>query len=161
MSISDGKNSNNSENTLFFTLEVGLLQQTVCNSAMVGGAAFVSPPTKDPCSTPSITCKNFELSSTGLTAEQRKTALGQLQNYESRQKTYFLGYQVNQSLNYEEDLKPYLNYHINNVGDPFQSGNFTINSKFMERAVFKGLHLHFLVVDKLGELTSLNDGIQL
>lgn len=139
MSISDGKNSNNPENTLFFTLEVGLWQQTVSDSAMVGGAAFVSPPTKDSCSTyptvPSITCKNFELSSTGLTAEQRKTALGQLQNYESRQKTYFLGYQVNQSLNYEEDLKPYLNYHINNVGDPFQSGNFTINSKFMERAV--------------------------
>ncbi len=139
MSISDGNNSKNPENNLFFTLEVGLWQQTVSDSAMVDGAAIVSPPTKDSCSTyptvPGITCKNFELSSTGLTPEQRKTALVQLQNYESRQKTYFLGYQVNQSFNYEEDLKPYLNYHINNVGDPFQSGNFTINSKFMERAV--------------------------
>ncbi len=139
MSISDGNNSKNPENTLFFRLKVGLWQQTVSDSAMVGDAAIVSPPTKDSCSTyptvPGITSKNFELSSTGLTPEQRKIALVQLQNYESRQKTYFLGYQVNQSLNYEEDLKPYLNYHINNVGDPFQSGNFTINSKFMERAV--------------------------
>jgi histidine decarboxylase len=106
---------------------------------MLGGAAIVSLPTKDSCSTypevPGITYKNFALPATGLTPEQRTAALSQLQNYESGQKTRFLGYQVNQSFNYEEDLKQYLNYHINNVGDPFQSGNFTVNSKFMERAI--------------------------
>ncbi|MBD2255235.1 histidine decarboxylase [Nostoc parmelioides FACHB-3921] len=115
--------------------EVGVWQETVFDS----DAAIVSPPTKDSCSTyptvPGISYRNFALSSTGLTPEQQSIALSQLQNYQFVQKNHFLGYQVSQSFNYEEDLKQYLNYHINNVGDPFQSGNFTVNSKFMERAV--------------------------
>ncbi|WP_199337208.1 pyridoxal-dependent decarboxylase [Nostoc sp. FACHB-152] len=109
------------------------------DSVMLDGTAIVSPPTKDSCSAyptvSGITYKNFALSSTGLSPEQRTAALSQLQKYELVQKAHFLGYQVNQSFNYEQDLKQYLNYHINNVGDPFQSGNFTVNSKFMERAV--------------------------
>jgi hypothetical protein len=30
-------------------------------------------------------------------------------------------------LDYQADFQEYLNYHINNVGDPFISGNLTIN----------------------------------
>ena len=55
--------------------------------------------------------------------------------YETRQKSNFLGYQANQALDFKTDLSEYLNYHVNNIGDPFQSGNFTVNSKFVERAV--------------------------
>jgi histidine decarboxylase len=100
---------------------------------------MVSPPTQDPCAAypavPDITCSYFQLPATGLTPAQRAAALAQLQKYESTQQGRFLGYQTNQRLDYEDDLKQYLNYHINNIGDPFTSGNYTMNSKFMERAV--------------------------
>jgi histidine decarboxylase len=139
MSVSDENKPKNPDKTAYFPPRLELWQEAAFDLVMLDGAAIVSPPTKDSCSTypkvPGITCKNFALSSTGLTPEQRTAALSQLQNYESGQKTRFLGYQVNQSFNYQEDLQQYLNYHINNVGDPFQSGNFTLNSKFMERAV--------------------------
>jgi histidine decarboxylase len=46
-----------------------------------------------------------------------------------------LGYQVNQKLDYAENLSRYLDFHINNIGDPFQNGNLTTNTKFIERAV--------------------------
>jgi histidine decarboxylase len=99
----------------------------------------VSPPTKEPCSIyPSvrgIDCGNFQLPAEGLTSEQRKIALDQLFKYLSTQKSHFLGYPLNQQLDYEEDLKAYLNYQINNIGDPFESGFLTTNTKFMERAV--------------------------
>jgi len=100
---------------------------------------MVSPPTQDSCAVypavPDITCSYFQLPATGLTPAQRAAALAQLQKYESTQQGCFLGYQTNQRLDYEDDLKQYLNYHINNIGDPFTSGNYTMNSKFMERAV--------------------------
>jgi histidine decarboxylase len=108
-------------------------------SAQNDGASSGDPPTTDPCSVypqvPKITCKDFQLPPTGLTDEQRAAALAQLQDYLAEQKSHFLGYQANQKLDYEADLKQYLNYHVNNIGDPFQSGNFTVNSKWMERAV--------------------------
>lgn len=103
------------------------------------GAAFTSSPNADPCmlypNVPGINCTDFTLWPTGVTEEQRLKAYSQLQRYESVQKDHFLGYQANQKLDYSDDLKQYLNYHINNIGDPFQSGNFTLNSKWMERAV--------------------------
>lgn len=99
----------------------------------------VTPPTQDPCKVypkvPGIDCPTFLLPATGLTDEQREAALAQLARYEARQKENFLGYQANQKLDYEGDLHQYLDYHINNIGDPFQSGNFTLNAKWMERAV--------------------------
>jgi histidine decarboxylase len=35
----------------------------------------------------------------------------------------------------QKSVRTIVNYHINNVGDPFISGNLTLNSKVMERAV--------------------------
>jgi histidine decarboxylase len=75
------------------------------------------------------------LTSDGLTEEQRARALKQVLAYESRQKANFLGYQANQQIDFKTDLSEYLSYHVNNIGDPFESGNFTVNSKFVERAV--------------------------
>ncbi len=98
----------------------------------------ITRPTKDPCEVypevPGINCRDFQLSPEGLTSEQRRRALDCLQNYQLEQQRTFLGYQVNQRMDYQ-DLKQYLNVHINNVGDPYESGNLTVNSKFMERAV--------------------------
>ncbi len=95
-------------------------------------------PTDDPCSVypevPGISCETFRIPPDGLPRRERKQALGQLLAYQQRRQEKSLGFQANQDLDYE-DLRPFLNFHINNVGDPFQSGNFTLNSKWMERAV--------------------------
>ena len=70
-----------------------------------------------------------------MSARQRRRALAELAAYETRQKDHFLGYQANQKLDYEDDLSRYLNFHVNNIGDPFYAGNFTVNSRVLERAV--------------------------
>lgn len=101
--------------------------------------AEVTPPTQSSCTlypqVRGIHVEDFQLSSTGLTDSQRIKALTQLKTYTFEQQANFLGYQVNQELDYADDLKPYLNCHINNVGDPFINGNLTVNSKWLERAV--------------------------
>jgi histidine decarboxylase len=84
---------------------------------------------------PGIGCEHFELTPEGLSPTDRQRALQQLLAYQSLQKQYSMGFQANQEIRYREDLKPFLNFHINNVGDPFQTGSFTLNSKWMERAV--------------------------
>ncbi len=99
----------------------------------------VTPPTKDPNDVypkvPGIDYNDFKLSSERMPEEQRSRAFGQLYQYESARKDNFLGYQSNQKLDFKDDLSLYLNYHINNIGDPFVSGNHTMNTKFVERAV--------------------------
>jgi len=76
----------------------------------------------------------FHLSEEGLSEPARKTALAALSTYEATQKDLFLGYQANQYGLYG-DLAQYLTLHLNNIGDPFASGNFTVNTKMMERPV--------------------------
>lgn len=84
---------------------------------------------------PGIDYENFILTQEKMDNVRRQRALEQLDAYETTQRENFLGYQANQKLDFENDLSKYLNYHINNIGDPFVSGNFTVNSKFAERAV--------------------------
>jgi hypothetical protein len=114
-------------------------RDTVPDSAIADPKPMVSAPNKDPRvlyrKVRNIKYSNFQLPPEGLTLDQRRAALGQLHDYMSVQKKHFLGYQANQFLEYEENLKQYLDYHVNNIGDPFQGGNFTLNSKWMERAV--------------------------
>lgn len=102
-------------------------------------AFFTSEPTQPPCAlypdVPGIGCEMFQLSSGGLSEHKRRAALRQLQSYQTDQKSRLLGYQVNQNIDYDDDLKTFLNYHTNNVGDPFQTGSYTMNTKWMERAV--------------------------
>jgi histidine decarboxylase len=101
---------------------------------------MVTRPSEDPakayasCDVPGIDNQLFQLPAEGLTDVQRQTALTQLSLYEVGQKTNFLGYQANQYDAYG-DLSQYLTLHLNNIGDPFVSGNFTVNTKFMERPV--------------------------
>ena len=113
-----------------------------------GASALAATPTEkavaaiqtaDPCSVypnvPGINCEQFRLPDAGLSSASRLQALQQLHNYQSNRQAKTLGFQANQDLSYQEDLKPFLDFHINNVGDPFQSGSFTMNSKWMEQAV--------------------------
>lgn len=84
---------------------------------------------------PGIGCERFILPPEGLSDAQRAAALQQLLDYQTQQKAHTLGFQANQEIQYQTDLQPFLDFHINNVGDPFQTGSFTLNSKWMERAV--------------------------
>ena len=79
--------------------------------------------------------KIFKLSPEGLSLSERKKALNEYIGHVDKQSKHFLGYQNVQTLNYEDDIKEFLNFHINNIGDPFVSGNYTPNSKAIERAV--------------------------
>ncbi|OBR63118.1 hypothetical protein A7K91_23750 [Paenibacillus oryzae] len=84
---------------------------------------------------PGIDPSLFQLGENALPAAQFNNALNQLKNYTLLYRANFLGYQANQALNYKDDLGDYLNLHLNNIGDPFQSGNFMLNTKWIERAV--------------------------
>ncbi len=77
----------------------------------------------------------FQLGPQGLSEERRAAALKAYEGYASTQRLHFLGYQADQKLDYSADLTWMLDYHINNVGDPFTDGNFTLNSKVAERQV--------------------------
>ncbi|MCW8330939.1 pyridoxal-dependent decarboxylase [Photobacterium sp. SDRW27] len=77
----------------------------------------------------------FELPPEGLTEEQRKSCLEVFKNYINVQKDNCLGYQVNQKMDYKGDIEHFLDCHLNNVGDPFVNGNYTLSSKRMEKAV--------------------------
>ena len=76
----------------------------------------------------------FTLSPEGLSEPERKTALNALAEFIAKQRNLSLGYQANQSGMYG-DLAEYLSVHMNNIGDPFAEGNYTLNSKAIERAV--------------------------
>lgn len=98
-----------------------------------------TPPVADPCAVypamRGIDCEAFRLSRQGLSPEQRAEALRQLYEHESRQKATFLGYQNNLRPHYAEDLGRFLDYHLNNIGDPFRGSRVTTNVKWIERAV--------------------------
>lgn len=76
----------------------------------------------------------FELSAEGLSESARNAALSAFAEVMASKRNHCLGYQVNQFGMYG-DLAQYLTMHLNNVGDPFIDGNYTLNSKVMERAV--------------------------
>lgn len=83
---------------------------------------------------PGITPENFELGEGGISLNQYNKAQEELKNYAEKQQATFLGYQTNQNIDYSI-YAPYLKCLFNNIGDPFTSGNFTMNTKFMERMV--------------------------
>lgn len=62
-------------------------------------------------------------------------ALNNMNDYFEHMKSNFLGYQCNQKLDFEKDLAPYLNMHLNNIGDPFHESNCGLNTKWIERHV--------------------------
>ncbi|MEM9435316.1 MAG: pyridoxal-dependent decarboxylase [Pseudomonadota bacterium] len=84
---------------------------------------------------PSIDYSLFQIPPTGLSDEERDTALASFKNFIEIQHAHFAGFQGNQDQRYV-GIYPYLlNMHANNIGDPFSTGRYTLNSKFCERAV--------------------------
>ena len=78
---------------------------------------------------------DFRIPPEGLHDVERKKLLQVYNKFIFEQKKRFLGYQINQKMEYESDIKQFLNCHINNVGDTYTLGNCTVNSKKMEIAV--------------------------
>jgi histidine decarboxylase len=81
--------------------------------------------------------KDYHLPQEGIEPIKRNKLIGNFKGYIENQKEHFLGYQANQDIEYKTETADFLNYHVNNIGDPFTAGNFTINSKVMERAVLE------------------------
>jgi histidine decarboxylase len=79
--------------------------------------------------------KLFQLSNIPLTDEYQQQALGQVETYLKEQEKNFLGYQMCKDVHYSKQLSFMLDMHTNNIGDPFVTGNCTVNTKIMERAV--------------------------
>ena len=84
---------------------------------------------------PGLAPADFRLGGDGLSPEAITNIHERFLAYLSEQSARFLGYQCDQEIEYKEALKGYLDFHVNNVGDPFQPGNMTMNSKGLERAV--------------------------
>jgi histidine decarboxylase len=92
--------------------------------------------------------EDYRLPSEGLVPVKRRLLLKKYKDYIETQKKTFLGYQANQDIEFQNETSGFLDYHVNNIGDPFTKqsknpdfpepiryGNFSINSKIMERAV--------------------------
>ncbi|MGD9823246.1 pyridoxal-dependent decarboxylase [Desulfobacter sp.] len=82
-----------------------------------------------------ISDQNYKLSGEEIPSEKRQSLIQKLYQDLRNKQQKFLGYQANQGVFYKDETADFLNIHVNNIGDPFTSGNFTINSKIMERAV--------------------------
>ena len=103
------------------------------------GHMLVSAPSRDPLSQyagifPAGTKgEYYQVPSCSLTKTQQERAHDSTLEVLSKQVTNFLGYQVNMCMpQYPEQLKPYLGFHSNNIGDPFTAGAFTVNTKWLE-----------------------------
>ncbi|MBL6986548.1 MAG: histidine decarboxylase [Methylobacter sp.] len=106
-----------------------------------------APPTKDPNKTyvsvppkgvggdfPVIDYALFEIPANAMSDDQRTAAVNQLKKVIKTQHANFMGFQANQDESYS-DYAWLLDMHVNNIGDPFTGGLFTLNSKVCERAV--------------------------
>jgi len=67
--------------------------------------------------------------------DDREKSLEIIEAYFNYQRHQFLGYQCAEQIKISQDIAPFLNLSLNNVGDPFTNGYYTINAKQAERSV--------------------------
>jgi histidine decarboxylase len=77
----------------------------------------------------------FLLGEDGLAATERDETLASYQRHITEHVDSFLGYPASEHAEYSGSLSWMLDHHVNNLGDPFSPGNFTVNSKAFERDV--------------------------
>ena len=116
-------------------------KDTVAPVAISNGEYLVSPPSRDPNdlydfpeAEKGITPNYYQVPSKGMTADQTRRAQDETHDFSNHQTMNFLGYQVTLHNDYSPASK-YLTTMLNNIGDPFTPGYFTLNSKWMERNV--------------------------
>jgi hypothetical protein len=64
-----------------------------------------------------------------LSERRRKHALEEFKKYISKQKSNFLGFQANQKMDSKTGTADFLDCSLNNLGDPFKGGSFTVKRK--------------------------------
>ena len=116
-------------------------KDTLAPIAVSNGEFLVSPPSRNPNDLyyfpdkeKGVTPNYYQVPSKGMTADQTRRAQDQTYYLSNQQTMNFLGYQVTLHDDYSTASK-YLTTQLNNVGDPFIPGYFTLNSKWMERNV--------------------------
>ncbi|MYS81500.1 pyridoxal-dependent decarboxylase [Embleya scabrispora] len=114
-------------------------QKTFSDLRLVGGLPYGTPPSADPrdayIGVPEVPHAKVQLPPGGLDPGQYEEAEALFRSHIDTQTRNFAGYQVTSDLDYRPRLAHYLDRHLNNVGDPFQSSSYTLNSKVLERAV--------------------------
>jgi histidine decarboxylase len=65
----------------------------------------------------------------------RLKSLEIMKDYFTKQKNNFIGYQCAVQQDTNDDISEFLNISLNNAGDPFKNGYYTINAKQAERGV--------------------------
>ena len=83
----------------------------------------------------------------GLAHHEIRNCLNYLQVHLQEKSSHFAGYQVNLDFDYSL-LFDFLNFNINNVGDPYIDSNYGINSRMMERPVIDFFAQLFHASDK-------------
>jgi hypothetical protein len=84
--------------------------------------------------------ENFNKTNLSPTERLKLTAetTGALVKFLENRADTFCGYQCNQAEHYQKRLAPFLDLHVNNIGDPFSDiGGFRINNKSAERAILR------------------------
>ncbi len=82
-----------------------------------------------------IDYKKFEIPPEGLSKKEYKEAMADFKKFIKNKHKKFTGYQTNEYLKGNKEFSWMLNIHTNNVGDPYTTGIFSLNTKFVERAV--------------------------
>ncbi len=78
----------------------------------------------------------FDIPDEGLTDIRRERLLGDLETFLMDRRHHVVGFQGNLAIeHYRRDLAGLLGVVLNNVGDPFQDGDFPLHTKSVERAV--------------------------
>ena len=84
---------------------------------------------------PGIDARQFALPTQGRMGDaDYRAAVEVLRDHVGEKKKLFLGYQANQKLSFSK-LGDLLDLQLNNLGGPFQTGGFGVQSKWIERAV--------------------------
>ena len=102
------------------------------------GELLVSPPSRDPLKeyagvASHVTGAYYQVPSTGLSKDQQDSGQQETLQFLKGQAENCIGYQCDLMMpEYEKILSPYLKFMGNNIGDPFTSGTYTINTKWME-----------------------------
>ena len=105
------------------------------------GTLLVTPPSKDPAKSydnsdqeRNITYPYYQVPSLGLSSDEARKAQDETYRVIDTQARNHVGYQCCYYNDYSV-VSRYLGILMNNIGDPYVPGNYTVNTKWMERNV--------------------------
>jgi histidine decarboxylase len=107
---------------------------------------IIQPPSEDPLDVYNRRSQTYPFQQNALNekfaqlppdgqGEDYTTSLEVMQSYYQKQRSGFTGYQCVEQFDISQAISPFLNMSLNNIGDPFEDGYFTMNAKQAERGV--------------------------